>query len=214
VAGNAKRGTEDRLGRVNTLPNWISLARLMLALAVFASLLGGAFAVALAAFLLAASTDWVDGYIARRFDLTSQLGRVFDPLVDKILICGTFVFLASSPGSGLPAWVAVIVVVRELTVTSIRAHLEMLGHDFSARTSGKWKMVTQCVLGALCLFALYFHSRPDANLQTVWYGAKGGAAWLRLSLNISVWATASLTIYSGWMYTVSAVAILRHRQPG
>ena len=76
------------------VPNKISAARLVLAGFVFICLEMGAFSVALVLFLLAAGTDWVDGWYARKYDQVTKLGRVLDPFCDKILICGTYILLA------------------------------------------------------------------------------------------------------------------------
>ena len=70
------------------------------------------------------STDWLDGYWARKYGQVTTLGRILDPFVDKIIICGTFIFLAAVPGSRrVAAWMAVVVVGRELLVTALRSFL-------------------------------------------------------------------------------------------
>ena len=74
------------------------------------------------AFLVASTTDWVDGWYARRYSQVSRLGRIFDPLVDKVLVCGAVIMLAAPAWPILP-WMAVVVVVRELVVTAIRAEM-------------------------------------------------------------------------------------------
>ena len=104
-------------------------------------------------FAIAAGTDWVDGFYARRYGQITQLGRILDPFADKIIICGTFTFLAAVPpviqrrarssASEIWAWMAVIVVAREILVTALRSFFEEHGSDFSAKWSGKWKMVFQ-----------------------------------------------------------------------
>ena len=91
-------------------------------------------------FVVAAGTDWLDGYWARKYGQVTNLGRILDPFVDKIIICGTFIFLAAVPDSGVQAWMAVVIVGRELLVTALRSYLEGEGADFSASMSGKLKM--------------------------------------------------------------------------
>ena len=140
------------LDRVWTVPNIISLARLVLALVLFALIEGVAGRQDLAAlilFVFAAATDWVDGWYARKYGQVSRLGRIFDPLVDKVIVCGTFVLLADRTGSAILPWMALVIVVRELVVTAIRAEMERTGLDFSAAWSGKLKMVFQCAAIAL-----------------------------------------------------------------
>jgi len=85
----------------------------------------------------------VDGWYVRRFGQVSRLGRILDPLVDKVLVCGAWVLLATPEGPIAP-WMALVVVVRELVVTAVRAEMERAGHDFSAGLAGKLKMVMQC----------------------------------------------------------------------
>ena len=118
-------------------------------------------------FAIAAGTDWVDGFWARRYGQITQLGRILDPFADKIIICGTFMFLAAVPPtfdrridsshrkSG-PGWPC-IVVARELLVTALRSFFEEHGTDFSAKWSGKWKMVLQCAAVAASLWRLWYY---------------------------------------------------------
>lgn len=185
------------LDRVWTVPNIISTARLFLALVLFVAIERELCQPALVLFLVAASTDWVDGWWARRFGQVSRLGRILDPLVDKVIVCGTFILLAARDGSSaiLP-WMAVVVVVRELVVTAVRAEMERTGHDFSAGLSGKLKMVLQC--GAIAL-ELFVRCAP---------GASFGGIDLRQAAGVVTWAAVVTTIYSGVEYLVSARGLL------
>ncbi len=188
------------LDRIWTVPNVISLARLVLAIILFAVIedVGGELPLAaLMLFVVAAATDWVDGWYARRFGQVSRLGRIFDPLVDKVIVCGTFVLLADRTGSALLPWMAVVIVVRELVVTAIRAEMERAGRDFSAGWSGKLKMVFQCVAIALELGS---RTWPEMTVSGVSiHQAAVGVAWLAV---IS-------TIWSGVEYCVAARPLLR-----
>ena len=144
--------SSSALNRVWTVPNIISLARLVLALVLFAlieGVVGRQDLAALVLFVFAAATDWVDGWYARKYGAVSRLGRIFDPLVDKVIVCGTFVLLADRTGSAILPWMALVIVVRELVVTAIRAEMERTGLDFSAAWSGKLKMLFQCAAIAL-----------------------------------------------------------------
>jgi CDP-diacylglycerol--glycerol-3-phosphate 3-phosphatidyltransferase len=185
------------LDRVWTVPNIISTARLFLALVLFVAIERELCQPALVLFLVAASTDWVDGWWARRFGQVSRLGRILDPLVDKVIVCGAFILLAARDGSSaiLP-WMAVVVVVRELVVTAVRAEMERTGHDFSAGFSGKLKMVLQC--GAIAL-ELFVRCAP---------GASFGGIDLRQAAGVVTWAAVVTTIYSGVEYLVSARGLL------
>ena len=136
------------------IPNALTVARLPLAAATF-----GCWAVGpdpilswlgLAAFLLAALTDALDGHLVRRWGVESLIGRILDPFADKVLILGTVVILAGptwhNEAGSISGWtpvMAVLVLARELFVTSARAILEAEGVDYRARAIGKWKMVLQ-----------------------------------------------------------------------
>src|SRR5262245_61486651 len=99
---------------VFNLPNQLTAARLLLAVVLFVLIVYHQWWWCVVVFALAAVTDWLDGYLARRQNLMSTLGRVFDPLVDKVLVCGAFIFLLTDPvGSGLTAWMVTVVVGRE-----------------------------------------------------------------------------------------------------
>jgi phosphatidylglycerophosphate synthase len=97
----------------------------------FACLAFDYYLLALLTFAIAAGTDWVDGFWARRYGQITQLGRILDPFADKIVICGTFIFLAAvpaaisgagrQPASEIAPWMAVVVVGRELLVTALRS---------------------------------------------------------------------------------------------
>ena len=125
------------------LPNAITMVRLVMAVVFFVILgridrtapaaeiaLLGAWGMGL--FATAALTDILDGYLARRWGVVSAFGRIMDPLVDKTLILGGFIYLASPTfepipanamiGSGVAAWMVVLILVRELLVTGIRSY--------------------------------------------------------------------------------------------
>ena len=181
------------------VPNQLTLARLLLSIVLFALLAIPKFShqylIGMVLFLIAAGTDWVDGYWARKYGQVTKLGRVLDPYVDKIIICGAFRILAAIPTSGIVAWMAVVVVGRELLVTALRSFLEGEGADFSAVMSGKLKMVLQCAAVAVSLFALTYAdaaARPD---------------WLAWGLAICVWSAVALTVYSGIEYIRRAIAL-------
>jgi CDP-diacylglycerol--glycerol-3-phosphate 3-phosphatidyltransferase len=175
----------------------LSAARLVLAIVLFGVIEQERYAAATVLFLVAASTDWVDGWWARRFHQVSRLGRIFDPLVDKVIVCGGFILLAARGGtSAILPWMAVVVVVRELVVTAIRAEMERTGHDFSAAFSGKLKMVLQCAAIALELF-----DRASPG-QVV-----GGLSVQSIAV-AAAWAAVAATVWSGLEYLVAARSLL------
>jgi CDP-diacylglycerol--glycerol-3-phosphate 3-phosphatidyltransferase len=178
--------------RILTVPNVLSLARLALAIVLFVAVERAAWIPACWLFLVAASTDWVDGWWARRFGQVSRLGRIFDPLVDKVIVCGAYVLLAGRDGSAILPWMAVVVTVRELIVTAVRAEMERAGRDFSAALSGKLKMVLQCATIALELAA------------RAWPAAMIGGLGLRPLAGWAAWAAVVATVWSGVEYLVAA----------
>jgi CDP-diacylglycerol---glycerol-3-phosphate 3-phosphatidyltransferase len=158
---------------------------------------------ALVCFLVAAGTDWLDGYFARKYGQVTTLGRILDPFADKVIICGAFIYLLSIPQMakvplGLRAWMVVVIVGRELLVTALRSFLEDRGSDFSAQRSGKLKMVLQCIAAGTALFYLAYFTRTGLE-----------PTWLRLTLVVSTWSAVVLTAYSGIIYIWVAVKLLR-----
>ena len=184
------------LDRVWTVPNALSAARLVISIGCFVAIERSTWGPALGMFLTAALTDWVDGWWARRFGQISRLGRIFDPLVDKVLVCGAFVLLAARGGeSAIAPWMAVVVVVRELVVTAVRAEMEKTGHDFSAGLSGKLKMVLQCAAVALELAARR------------WPEAAPGGVGISTAASVATWAAVATTAWSGIEYLVKAARL-------
>ncbi len=175
------------------IPNRITVARLVLSVVVFFALYREAYAWAFFLFLITVGTDWLDGFLARRWNQITQFGRIVDPVADKVVICGTFVFLAAVAESPIRPWMAVVVLVRELAITVIRGFLEQHGKDFSARWSGKLKMVLQSAAAAACMWLLHRY-------------AAGIAVGRRLPLlaNGLAWLSVATTIYSGVIYWPAA----------
>ncbi|HOA73563.1 MAG TPA: CDP-diacylglycerol--glycerol-3-phosphate 3-phosphatidyltransferase [Phycisphaerae bacterium] len=145
------------------LPNQITLARLAMAVVFFACLAqyDGRAAqpqtwlldLSAGLFVIAALSDVVDGYLARKHNQVTSFGRVIDPFVDKILVIGAYIFLAgdgfiSSRGmrlSDVAGWMVVVILGRELLVTSLRGVTEAAGQSFAANAYGKAKMALQSV---------------------------------------------------------------------
>lgn len=185
--------TNNKPSSIYNVPNALTSARFALAIAVMALIPLHHFTAAVIVFIIAASTDWMDGYWARKYGQVTKLGRIFDPFVDKIIICGTFIALVEVPEARVASWMATIVVGRELLVTSLRGMIEGAGGDFSAKQLGKWKMVLQCAAVIAILFALMW---PEVS----WWGTVGQGL---------LWAAILLTIYSGYDYTVAAAKLMR-----
>lgn len=182
------------------VPNRISMARLVLSLLVFVLVPLGSFWAGLIVFVIAASSDWVDGWWARKYNQVSKLGRILDPFCDKILICGVFILLAEAMVDfpwwmRITGWTAVIVVGRELLVTALRGLIEQSGGDFSAKTAGKLKMWFQCIAAGACLLALALKTSASENATPT---------SLVVVMTASIWLALISTIYSGAEYVVAA----------
>ena len=185
------------------LPNQITTARLVIALLMFFYLSQQRYPIALVLFLLAAATDWVDGYLARKRGQITQLGRVLDPFADKLVICGALIYLVVVPRSGIEAWMVIIIVGRELLVTTLRSVIEQQGGDFSASWAGKWKMVAQCAAVVACLVRLIGYYDVSTGVWNV------APQWLDVTTLLLVWTAVLLTIYSGVDYVIAAVRMIR-----
>jgi CDP-diacylglycerol--glycerol-3-phosphate 3-phosphatidyltransferase len=186
------------------LPNQLTSLRLALSVVLFCFIATGNYMTGFWLFLVAAGTDWLDGYFARKYGQVTTLGRILDPFADKVIVCGTFIFLAAIKEItdvrwGLQAWMVVVIVGRELLVTALRSFIEDRGSDFSAKMSGKLKMVLQCIAASACLF--YLSYQPPQ--------AKHAADWCWWVMVLSVWSAVALTVYSGVVYVFVAVRLLR-----
>lgn len=183
------------------VPNKLSAARLVLSFVVFALIPLQQYWLAFVVFVIAAGTDWIDGWYARKYDQVTQLGRILDPFCDKILICGVFILLAVEMNGRfawyeqIAGWMAVVVTGRELLVTVLRSLIEGSGGDFSAKMPGKLKMWFQCIAAGAALVALALKTGDvDATIPT----------WLTATLVISIWSAVISTIYSGALYVQAA----------
>ena len=200
----------ERVRRVRAsifnLPNQLTSLRLLLAMVLFGFIAWEYFLVGFVLFVIAASTDWLDGYYARKYGQVTTLGRILDPFADKVIICGAFVFLLVSPEMlkmpwyGLRAWMVVVIVGRELLVTALRSFMEERGSDFSAKMSGKLKMLLQCFAAGACILYLAYPS----------YG-KPVPVWLVWTTIGLVWTAVLSTVYSGVVYVMAAVELLRDK---
>ncbi len=184
-------------GNMLNVPNQVTSARLVLSIVLFVLLAQGHYLTSLVVFIIAAATDWFDGYWARKYQQITVLGRILDPFADKMVICGSFIFLTAVPESGVRAWMTVVIVGRELLVTALRSFLEERGTDFSASISGKLKMAVQCSAISVSIFRL---SYMDAAVEP--------AAWILLALEVLVWATVVITVYSGLSYVFAAIRLM------
>jgi CDP-diacylglycerol--glycerol-3-phosphate 3-phosphatidyltransferase len=178
---------------VFNLPNQLTAARLGLGIILFVLIEHDQWLWCILIFALAAFTDWLDGYVARLQGITSTLGRNLDPLVDKVVVCGAYIFLLRAEHANwLTPWMVVIVVSRELIITGLRSFLENLGANFGAEWLGKIKMVLQCA----ALFAIFLALHDPEN--SIFDKARA----------VLVWGMLISTALSGLQYLWKAFALL------
>jgi CDP-diacylglycerol--glycerol-3-phosphate 3-phosphatidyltransferase len=208
------------------VPNLLTGLRLVLAVVFFTMLswyqfegrgdpllLNAAFLI----YVIALITDFLDGYLARKWHVEGAFGRVVDPYVDKVLVLGSFTFFAGKnfiipetvhsgidpsmvarPITGVVPAMVVIILARELLVTSLRGSSESSGQNFGAAFSGKLKMVLQSVT-ILVILVYVNYWRRFGNYQMS----------ARIVRDIFIWATVVVTLISGVLYIQRAVALFR-----
>jgi len=141
------------------LPNRLTLSRFVLAVAFFVLVGCEWWDPAFVAFVLAGITDLLDGYYARKRGQTTDFGRVADPFVDKIIICGGFIYLVQKAPTFVHPWIAIVITAREFAVTSLRGYVESKGVKFGATIWGKSKMALQFTAISVILLVLgHFHA--------------------------------------------------------
>jgi CDP-diacylglycerol--glycerol-3-phosphate 3-phosphatidyltransferase len=162
--------------------------------------------VAFAVFLVAVLTDVVDGWLARKLGHLTTFGRIADPFVDKIIICGALAYFigdqfvqmqdtAKVNLTGWRPWMVAVIIARELLVTGMRSFSESHRIPFAASLSGKIKMFIQCVAICWCIFYVeHWTAGPD---------------WTRLVRDALIWTTTLVTAFSGLVYIKRAYDLLR-----
>ena len=184
---------------VFNLPNQLTASRFVLALVLFVLIEFQVWLGCLGVFVVAAFTDWLDGYLARRQGLVSTLGRNLDPLVDKVLVCGAYIFLLPYGNEKwLWPWMVTVVVARELVITGLRSFMETYGAKFGADWLGKIKMVLQCAALIAIFVALHAEAQKSPQLQT-----------LAQARDVCLYAMLVFTVLSGVQYLWRAAALLK-----
>jgi CDP-diacylglycerol---glycerol-3-phosphate 3-phosphatidyltransferase len=200
------------------LPNGLTVLRLVLAAAFFASLNAYRYPahnalwgnVAIVLFIAAVITDAFDGYLARRWHVESVFGRIMDPFCDKVLILGAFIYLIG-PRFTIPErvaigdfhdmatcvypWMVMLILARELLVTGIRGVIEGMGMSAASNWSGKAKMILQSITIPIILM-LVINFRPSDN------------AWAWWTCTGLVYLTLIVTVWSGLPYVVGLQSIV------
>ena len=205
------------------VPNALTASRLLLAFVFFSMLAYYQYEgrgepwllnIALFIYVVALVTDFLDGYLARKWKVEGAFGRIVDPFVDKILVLGTFIFFAGKnfiiPDTsnadvvktitGVAPGVVVILLARELLVTSLRGEAESAGQAFGAVFAGKVKMGFQSgtILGILVYVNYHAWKWPTPYAEI--------AYWVR---QFGIWGTVVITLYSSIQYLQNAIALYR-----
>ena len=181
------------------LPNQLTVARLILTFVFVALLsledLSWSKTAALFAFAIAAITDFLDGYIARKHNLVTNFGKLMDPLADKVLMCAGFVLLTRL--ELIPAWIVVVILSREFMVTGLRLLASAEGVVLAAENLGKYKTIFQIVTVIYFLLFLAAKESLIGFLQPLFNAFYLGPDHLGMAL---IWTSLILTAWSGWSY--------------
>lgn len=155
-------------------------------------------------FIVAALTDILDGYLARKQNQVTSFGRILDPFVDKALVCGAFILLLGTGFidekgqnvTGLSGWMVVIIVSREMLVSGLRGFSESKGTPYAANYWGKAKMLVQCVTIPVIIKSV---------------GSWREVPWVMTSRTIMIWLTVGVTVASVVSYLIASREALSER---
>ena len=177
---------EETTLKILNVPNILSLSRI-LSVPVFIILMLEPNPVrALIAgivFSLASATDWLDGYLARKWGQVTKIGKLLDPIADKILIMSALIILVEIRSDAVPAWIAIMLISREFAVTGLRAMASADGIVIPAETIGKYKVGAQ-ITAVLSLLLDYYLDK----------------GWLTDLGKVSLWVAMALALYSAGQY--------------
>lgn len=176
------------------LPNKLTLLRLVLAVLFVACLsvsFPGHLGLALGIFVLASLTDYLDGEIARRWNLITDFGKLMDPLADKVLTASAFICLI--PYGAIPAWVVIVIISREFLITGLRLLASSKAIVLPAEKLGKHKTAWQMIT-ILYFLGLLAWKAPAAGQELLLPPA---VFWVGTTL---VTITVVLTLFSGLAY--------------
>lgn len=177
------------------LPNKLTIARVVLVPIFIAFYALHWYIPAVIVFLVASFTDYLDGHLARKYNLVSNFGKIMDPLADKVLVYAAFALLVES--HLIPAWMLIVILAREFTVAGMRTVAASEGIVIAAAMSGKIKTVLQMIAVPLLLLVPVFPSATTIY-HVVFILAK-----------IFLWASLIMTVYSGVEYVKNNIKVFR-----
>lgn len=160
--------------------------------------------VALVLFCVASFTDFLDGYVARKYNQVTDFGKFVDPLADKLLVSSALVLFAEQ--GAMAGWMVCVILARELIITSLRVVAANKGRVLAATWTGKVKTCVQ--IGGIIVIYLYYilFSNVDFGSVPLWLMPPQYAQQVAFSvpavtlIDIVGWVVTLVTIYSGWDY--------------
>src|SRR6516162_8561510 len=183
------------------LPNKLTLSRFGLTVGFLAAIFSkvpGRETIALALFVAAGISDFLDGQIARRRNLITNFGILMDPLADKIMVCSAFIAFVEL--GWFPAWMTVIIVARELSITGLRLLAASKNVVLAAEGYGKHKTISQIVALIAILVLASYQEWGALGEYTFGLHLIGNKPWVEWFTEASKWVAVGLTFISGWLY--------------
>jgi len=182
------------------LPNKLTLSRMVLTLAfliVIFSRMAWYQTTGLIIFSIASLTDYFDGKIAREKKLITSFGILMDPLADKVLICSAFISFVEL--NWMAAWMVVVVVARELTITGLRLLAASKSVVMAAERYGKHKTISQ-IVAVISILIMHAHESWGPIGQIFSFNLLGFGPWIIWFSTLAKWVAVILTFYSGSVY--------------
>ena len=183
------------------LPNKLTISRLFITVALLAVLFSEMpwhVTIALVLFVAGSLTDFIDGRIARRDKSITNFGILMDPLADKLLVCS--VFIAFVGRGWIPAWIVVVVVARELSITGLRLLAASKNVVLAAEGYGKHKTISQ-ITTIISILILHSYRQWGAVGQAVFgFSLFGSDPWVAGFTCLAIWVSLILTFVSGGLY--------------
>jgi CDP-diacylglycerol---glycerol-3-phosphate 3-phosphatidyltransferase len=182
------------------VPNQLTLARLALTCGFLLFFLTGlpfGDTLALAFFIAAGITDHFDGKIARRDNLITNFGILMDPLVDKILVCSAFIAFVGR--DLMPAWMVILIVVRELAITGLRLLAASKNIVLAADNAGKHKTASQ-IVAIISILVLVSYPEWGSWAAAIFEFHLVSGPWILLVAAIAKWVAVFFTVISGGHY--------------
>jgi len=195
-----------------TLPDKLTVSRIFLTFIFMFFLFANglpAKSLALFVFLLASFTDFLDGFIAKENNISTDFGRMMDPIADKILVLAAF--LAFVEMKLIPAWMIVIIILRDITVTALRVLAFAKGKVISSDGGGKQKMVSQVVA---ILAILVFLVLREAGTKVFNFWSEGTERIYKDTIFVLMLVTVALTLASGVSYLVKNREVYSNAKTG